>query len=137
MNTVCLLGNMARDPEIRAAGSTTVCSFTVVVNDRYKGKDGTVKERANFIDCKAWGGTGDNIARFFIKGSRVCVRGSLEQETWDDKATGAKRSKIVVRVDDFSFCERAAPQRAGDEKPAPRSAPRPAPDPEVPDDLPF
>jgi single-strand DNA-binding protein len=102
-NRVVLLGNLTRDPETRMAGSGSVTSFSVAVNDTWMGKDGQRQERVNFIECEAWATRGETIAKYFTKGRQILVEGSLRQDTWDDKDTGKKRSAIKVNVDGFSF----------------------------------
>jgi single-strand DNA-binding protein len=97
LNSVVLSGRLVKDPETRTVGSDgiTVCQFTIAVDK--KGKDAG----ANFIDCTAWRGTGETIAKFFKKGSLIGLSGRLNQETWEKD--GKKNSKIGVVVDDFSF----------------------------------
>ncbi|MDR3125768.1 MAG: single-stranded DNA-binding protein [Candidatus Nomurabacteria bacterium] len=102
-NRVVLLGNLTRDPETRMAGSGSVTSFSVAVNDTWVDKNGQKQERVNFIECEAWGARGETIAKYFTKGRQILVEGSLRQDTWDDKDTGKKRSAIKVNVDAFSF----------------------------------
>lgn len=104
MNIVIIMGNLTRDPELKHTGSNqAVANFSVAVNEKWTDKSGEKKERVAFIDCEAWGKTAENIAKFFQKGKPIIVEGRLKQETWDDKATGAKRSKLVVTVDTFHF----------------------------------
>lgn len=56
-----------------------------------------------FIDCKVWGRKAEVLAQFVKKGDPLLIDGYLELETWDDKATGAKRSKHVAVAMDFTF----------------------------------
>lgn len=123
-NKVILTGNLTRDPETRAVGETSVTSFTLAVNERYKDKSGTWTERANFIDCKLWGARGEAFAKYLSKGDPALVEGSLQQETWDDKETGAKRSKIVVKCDSFEFIGGGKTQGT-DARPAKQTKPVP------------
>jgi single-strand DNA-binding protein len=102
-NRTILMGNLTRDPETRAVGETSVTSFTLAVNKRYKDKSGNWTDRASFIDCKLWGARGEAFAKYLSKGDPALVEGSLEQETWEDKDTGAKRSKIILDVQNFEF----------------------------------
>ena len=104
-NRVILLGNLTRDPELRHLPSNmAVCSFGLAVNDRYKDKstDQWV-ERPNFIDCEAFGRTGEIIQQYVSKGRPLFVEGKLRFSQWDDKNTGQKRSKLTVVVDNFQF----------------------------------
>ena len=102
-NRVILLGNLTRDPETRVAGSGSVTNFSVAVNNTWTDKSGQRQERANFIECEAWGQRGETIAKYFTKGRQILVEGSLRQDTWEDKDTGKKRSAIKVNIDQFSF----------------------------------
>lgn len=99
------LGNLTRDPEIKNAGTEkAVCNFAVAVNRRVAGE-----EKATFLECKAFGKTADNIAKFFGSGQRIIIAsGELEEQRWEDKTTGAKRSKLVCIVARFDFPERAS-----------------------------
>lgn len=96
-NKVILGGNLTRDPETRAAGSSTVCNFGIAINRKYKDK-----EETTFVDCEAWGATGENIARYCTKGRPLLVEGELALDQWTDK-DGNKRSKLKVRVYGFQF----------------------------------
>lgn len=95
-NTVVLDGRLTKDPELKSTSTgKKVCSFTIANNKR--GKD----EGANFIDCVAWEGRGETIAKYFNKGSQIVVTGHLDQQVWEKD--GQKRSKLEVIIDDFSF----------------------------------
>lgn len=96
-NKVILGGNLTRDPETRAAGSSTVCNFGLAINRKYKDK-----EETTFVDCEAWGATGENIARYCTKGRPLLVEGELALDQWTDK-DGNKRSRLKVRVYGFQF----------------------------------
>ena len=102
-NRVVLLGNLTRDPETKSTtGGQSVTSFSIAVNDTWV-KDGERQERVNFIDCEAWAGRGETIAKYFSKGRQILIEGRLRQDSWEDKETGKKRSAIRVIVDAFSF----------------------------------
>lgn len=94
-------GNLCRDPETKAtAAGMTVCAFSVASNRKVKGE-----ERATFLDCKAFDKTAEQVAKNFRKGSRIIVSGELEQERWEDKKTGEKRTRLVLLVRSFDFVE--------------------------------
>lgn len=98
-----IYGNLTRDPETRTtAGGLTVANFAVAVN-RTRTKDGEKVEEVTFIDCEAWGRTAETIAEYLVKGRPVMIRGRLRQDAWEDKNTGARRSKLVVVLDGFDF----------------------------------
>ena len=99
-----ICGNLTHDPELRATTSgTQVCSFSVAVNRVFKDASGANKESVSYIDCTAWGKTGETIAQYAKKGTAMLVSGRLDQRSWDDKATGAKRSRVEIVVEDFNF----------------------------------
>ena len=101
---VILVGNLTRDPELRATPSgTQVCSFGIAVNRVYRDASGANKENVSFFDCSAWGKQGETIAQYAKKGSAMLVSGRLEQRSWDDKATGTKRSRVEIVLEDFNF----------------------------------
>lgn len=99
-----ITGNVTRDPETRSLPSgSSVTSFSVAVNRVYKDANGQNQESVSFIDCVAWGRTGEVIAQYGKKGSGILVSGRLDQRSWEDKNTGQKRSRVEVVVEDFNF----------------------------------
>lgn len=104
LNKVTLAGKLTRDPELRYLTSgKAVVKFGIACNRYWKDESGQQKEEVAFIDCDAFGRTAENIGQYFKKGSPIYVEGRLRLETWDDKATGAKRSKLGVVLDTFQF----------------------------------
>ena len=121
MNKVILMGNMTRDPELKYTGANNaIATFSVAVNRKWTSAAGEKKEEVAFIDCEAWGKTGENIAKFFTKGKQIVVEGRLKQDSWDDKETGKKRTKLLVSVDTFHF---TAGDKGGSSPAPARSAP--------------
>lgn len=99
-----IAGNLSRDPELRSTPSgASVCSFAVAVNRSYKGQDGAMKDEVSFIDCQAWGKTGEIISQYCKKGSGILVSGRLYQHSWEDRNGGGKRSRTEIVVEDFNF----------------------------------
>ena len=84
------------------SGKTKV-SFSVAVNRSWKDEAGEKKEQTSYFDAIAWSYSADDIARVLSKGNSVIVNGRLEQQTWDDKTTGEKRSKVVVVADNVAL----------------------------------
>ena len=100
------MGNLVRDPELREiAGGKKVLNFSIAVNRRFKRENGSAKETA-FLDCEAWDTGAEMIAKYFKKGSPIIIHASVKQETWDDKESGQKRSKLRFRVNQFEFVPR-------------------------------
>ena len=99
-----ITGNLTRDPELRSTpNGASVCSFSVAVNRTYRDASGEQKEDVSFIDCSAWGRLGEMNNQSAKKGSGVLDCGRLDQRSWEDKATGTKRSRVEIVVEDFNF----------------------------------
>src|SRR5215510_9965607 len=103
-NKVILMGNLTRDCETRFAGSgTAIVKFGLAVNRRFQDADGNWKDQPTFIDVTMFGKRGEAFARFHTKGKPAFVEGHLRMDTWDDKQTGQKRSKLYVVADGWEF----------------------------------
>lgn len=101
-NKVVLMGNLTRDPELRAIPSgQNVCSFSLAVNRTWKNASGEQQEAVDYIDCNIWGKPAEIINQYMKKGSGILVSGRLQQRSWEQE--GQKRSKIEVVVEDFNF----------------------------------
>lgn len=94
-------GNLTRDPEkVENSKDLDIARFSVAVNR--KGKN----PRTDFFDCTAFGHVAANILEYKTKGDPVLIEGHLQQDTWDDKETGKKRSKVVIIADNVEFLGR-------------------------------
>ena len=114
INQVILLGRLTRDPEQRTTPSgRTVVSFSIAV-DRV-GQD----DQADFFDVTAWEKLGELVMQYLSKGRRVLVQGRLRQDSWDDKETGKRRSRIEVTATDVTFLD--APSSDSANTAAPRN----------------
>ncbi len=101
-NKVILMGNLTRDPETRTTPSgQSVTNFSLAVNRTWRSQDGSNQESVSYIDCVAWGKTGEIIAQYLQKGRALLVSGRLDQRSWEQD--GNKRSKVEVIVEDFNF----------------------------------
>lgn len=118
-NKVILMGNLTRDPEVRNLPSgQSVTSFGLAINRTWRGQDGNQQESVSYIDCVAWGKTGEIIAQYVQKGRPLLINGRLEQRSWEKD--GQKHSKVEVVVEDFNFVGGGAGDRgAGGGAPAP------------------
>ena len=104
-NKVILMGNLTRDPELKTLPSqTTVCDFGLAVNRRWKDVNGGDREEVLFIECAAFGKTGQTIGENLTKGRPIHIEGRLRLETWEKD--GERRSKIRVVVEQFRFVDR-------------------------------
>ena len=96
-NKVMLMGNLTRDIELRQLPSgASIATIGLAVNEKYKDKNEQWVERVNFIDCEMFGRRAEVMAQYLSKGSPVFIEGRLQLDTWDDKTTGQKRSKLRV-----------------------------------------
>lgn len=111
MNKVILMGRLTRDPEVRysqAAEPIAVVRFTIAVNKRFK-REGEAD--ADFINCVAFGKTGEFTNRYFKKGNMISVVGRISTNTWTDN-NGQKRYSTEVIVEEQFFCESKAAAEA-------------------------
>ncbi len=100
---VILLGNLTRDVEMRTTASgQMVANFSLAVNRSWKSQNGDQQEHTSFINCVAWGKTGEIIEKYVKKGDALMVSGRLDQRSYEDK-DGNKRSAVEVYVEDFNF----------------------------------
>jgi len=100
-NTVNIVGNVTRDPELRYTPSgASVTNFSVAWNRRYE-RNGQQVEEVSFFDVVCWGSLADNVAASLVKGNRVMVTGRLDQRSWETPQ-GDKRSKIEITADDVA-----------------------------------
>lgn len=104
LNKVLLIGNLTKDPELRYTQSgLAVCDVRLAVNRRFQGQNGETRDETCFLDVTVFGKRGEAFGRFFQKGKPVYIEGRLKQDTWDDKQTGQKRSKLTVVAEDWQF----------------------------------
>jgi single-strand DNA-binding protein len=98
MTQLTITGNVVADPELRfIPNGKAIATFTVVASKSVKQADGTWDNTdTTFWDIKCWGKTAENVSESIQKGMSVIVVGTAVQENWEDKNTGAKRSKIAV-----------------------------------------
>ena len=126
-NKVILAGNLTRDPELRyTPKGTAVCRFTLAVSRTWTGEDGQKKEEVSFIDIDAWGRQGEVVAQYMKKGRPLLVEGRLKLDTWEDKNTKQKVSKLKVVLESFSFIDSNRGEGGGAPE-APGAAPSPRP----------
>jgi single-strand DNA-binding protein len=104
-NKVILMGNLTRDPEVRAtSGGQSVTALGLATNRTYTvgGPGGEKREEVTFIDVDFWGKRGEVIAQYLKKGDPIFIEGRLSFRQWDDKE-GNKRSKLSVTGESFEF----------------------------------
>lgn len=100
INQVILMGRLTRDPEQRTTSTgKTIASFSIAVD---RGGD---SDAADFFEITAWEKLGELVIQYLGKGRRVLVQGRLRQDSWDDKETGKKRSRVEVTATDVTFLD--------------------------------
>jgi len=111
-----IVGNLARDPDSRQAGETSVTRLVVAVNDPRQ------KDKVSYVDVEAWSKLGDICKQYLSKGRQVLVDGRLVQDVWEKD--GKKNSKLYVKADNVQFlgkkgegAETASSSAGGDEIP--------------------
>lgn len=102
-NRVILMGNLTQNPELRYTPQGTAVSDVRLAVTTTRGRADSRKEETLFIDCTAWGRSAEVICEYLQKGRALLVEGRLVQDTWDDRETGKKRSKIKMTIDNFQF----------------------------------
>ena len=147
-NRVILAGNLTKDPELRyTPKGTAIASIRLAVNRTWKSESGETKEEVSFVDVDAWGRQAEVIAQYVKKGRPLLIEGRLKQDTWEDKNTHQKLSKLKVVLEGFTFIDpRGGGEGAPSGRPAAAAAPAPGAAPEAPeaeaappeeDDVPF
>ncbi|MFA6930381.1 MAG: single-stranded DNA-binding protein [Lentisphaeria bacterium] len=113
LNKVMLMGNLTRDPLIKATASgLVICEFGLATNRHYKTAQGEDREEVCFIDLEAFGKTAELCGRFLHRGAPAYIEGRLKLDQWVDKTSGQNRSKLRVMVETVQFLERR-PDAAG------------------------
>lgn len=104
VNKVILLGNVGKDPEIKATGSgIAVATFSIATSERFKDKSGNWQDRTEWHNLVAYQRTAEIVRDYVKKGSKLYVEGRLQTSSWDDKTTGQKRYKTEIIVSDLSL----------------------------------
>src|SRR6476659_949833 len=147
-NKVILLGNLTRDPEVRyTPKGTAVTELGMAVNRVYTAENGEKREETTFVDVTLWGRTAEIAGEYLKKGRPVFIEGRLQLDTWDDKQSGQKRSKLKVVGEGLQLLggrPGGGGGGGGDDEGGSRPSSRPAPPPKAsapsaPDDdeIPF
>ncbi len=137
LNKVFLMGNLTRDPEMKQTPSgDTVAELGLAVSEQFRSRTtGESREVVTFVDVTVWGKVAESCGQYLSKGRPLFVEGRLVLDTWDDKTTGQKRSRLRVRADRVQFLYSPdRPRRdsngaamGSDWAPAPAMPPPPAP----------
>ncbi|MEI6233805.1 MAG: single-stranded DNA-binding protein [Planctomycetota bacterium] len=134
LNKVMMMGNLTRDVELKYTPSgLAVARVGLAMNRKFRDtKTNELREEVTFVDVEFWGKQAETLHQYMSKGKSLFVEGRLKMDSWDDKTTGKKVSKLKVVGDQFQFMN-AGPGAAaggggqGGGAPAQRTAPRPLP----------
>ena len=112
INSVVIVGNLTRDPELRATPSgTSVCSLRIAVNDRVKDPtSGEWGDKPNYFDVDVFGGQGERCAQYLARGRQVAIAGRLRWREWETQ-DGQKRQAVSIVADNVQFI---GPRESGD-----------------------
>jgi single-strand DNA-binding protein len=148
LNKFLAIGRLTRDVELRVTPKgVQVAQIGLAINRRYKAEDGSQRDEATFLDFEAWGKTAELCAKYLLRGSEVYFEARAKVDSWEDKASGHKRTKVKFVVENVQFLgggqrdgagggEQAA--SPGSDTPPPRRTPSPQSTSEdLDDDVPF
>lgn len=148
VNKVILIGNLTRDPETRVTGNgTAVADLGLAINRKFKSGDET-KEETTFVDVTLWARLAEIAGEYLKKGNAVYIEGRLQLDSWEDKQSGEKRSKLLVVAENLQLLTpkgeggtgggKSAPAPKSNAKSSGRAPARQAPAQSAPDDdIPF
>lgn len=106
LNSVCLMGRLTADPELKSTQSgVSVCNFRIAVDRTYQPKG--QEKQTDFINIVTWRGTAEFVSRYFRKGQLVAVQGSIQTSQYTDR-DGNKRTTFDVVADNVFFAEKKA-----------------------------
>lgn len=150
LNKVMLIGNLTRDPELRhTPKGTAVSEISLAINRVWNNDQGQKQEETTFVEVTLWGRQAELAQQYLTKGRPVYIEGRLQLDSWDDKETGKKRTKMRVIGENMQFLssgnagggssersqqQSSAPQRSGSPQGASAA---PAQDFQEDDDIPF
>jgi single-strand DNA-binding protein len=139
LNRVYLMGRTTRDPELRyTPKGVQVCEIGLAINRTWTNEQGEKTEETTFVDVTLWGRQAEIAGQYLKKGSPVFIEGRLKLDTWDDKQTGQKHSRLRIVGEHMQLLgsrEGSAPGRPPSSPPRPVGVVRHEPDPD--DIVPF
>ena len=104
VNKVMLIGNLTRDPEVRyTPKGSAVADIGLAINRYFTLENGEKREETTFVDVVLWGRQAELAQQYLSKGRPVFIEGRLQLDSWEDKASGQKRSKLRVVGENMQF----------------------------------
>jgi single-strand DNA-binding protein len=114
LNKVMLIGNLTRDPELRhTPKGTAVSEISMAINRVWNNDQGQKQEETTFVEVTLWGRQAELAQQYLVKGRPVYIEGRLQLDSWDDKETGKKRSKLRVIGENMQFLSSGSGGGAG------------------------
>lgn len=108
LNKAMIIGNLTRDPEQRALPTgMSVCQFSVATNRVFKDKNGQKQESTDYHNIVVFGRQADTCAQYLKKGQSVMIEGRIQTRSWDDQASGQKKSRTEIVADRVQFGPKA------------------------------
>lgn len=138
-----MIGNVTRDVEVKfTPKGTAVAGITLAVNRNYKTDSGEKREEVTFVDVELWGRVAEIAGEYVRKGNPLYVEGRLKQDSWEDKDSGQKRTKLKVVAENIQLlgARQGAAKAATEERPAEAASVMPVAETErefPSDDIPF
>lgn len=118
-DSVTIIGTLGKDPELKTlAGGTAVCEFSLAVNRQWTEKSGQKKTSVTWIPVVAWGRQAEVICQYLKRGDSFLVNGRHEEQSWEDRQSGQKRSKLRVVCESMTMLGSSEKR---DREPAPRN----------------
>lgn len=128
LNKVMLMGNLTKDPEMRhTPKGLAVTDLSMAVNRTWKDEQGQKQEEVTFLEVTFYGRTAELAQQYLVKGRPVYIEARLRLDTWDDKETGKKRSKLKLVGENMQFLNSNTGSGGGGGGGTPQSGSRPAP----------
>lgn len=127
LNKAMVIGNLTRDPELKALPSgIKVCSFSLATNRVWKDANGARQESTDYHNVVVFGRQAETVAQYMKKGNSILVEGRMQTRSWDDKNSGEKKYRTEIVADKTQFGPKPA-ATGGGYTPSENSAPAPKP----------
>lgn len=124
VNKVILIGNVTRSIEVKfTPKGTAVAATSLAINRAYKDDSGQKHEETTFVDVELWGRLAEIVGEYVKKGNPLYIEGRLKQESWEEKETGKKRTRLKVVAESLQLLGSRPGKPAAAEKPESEDAP--------------
>lgn len=120
LNSVNIMGNLTRDPELKYTPSgKTVCSLSLA-NNRVYTKNGEKTTEVSYFDVEVWGAAAENCSKYLTKGSGIIVEGRLRQDRWEKD--GKTQSRVRITANNIHFMPKKTGASSSGQQPVPAPA---------------